>query len=129
MPIAVSWDEDDKSVLWFEITSAWTWADYHRGIDILNAMISGVTRRVDVICDMRNAEAPPLSAAISHTRSTLERLPHNHGVTAIIGAPSFVQALTPALQRIMPLICYKLIPARSVDDAYAIIAAQRILVT
>lgn len=103
MPIATSWENEDKTALCFAYIGVWEWSEVFEAIDTGNQMIDEVNHPVGIIFDMSKSTAMPKGVFAQGRQA--DRKQHKlikYKVT--IGANRFVEILVSSYQKIYGVI-------------------------
>lgn len=128
MGIKVSWDNDDKSVLRYDMGEFWDWDDFSNIVHDALDMRHGVKHRVDVIINAPDGMRPPLgfpmALIIEHTlfASTAVK-----GAVVCVGNDHFRNTMTFICRNIADKerIARRVFVTNTMEQARAIIAQQR----
>lgn len=89
MPITVSWDDTEKTVLRYDFEGNWTWDEFQQAKEESDAMLDSVPHSVDVILNYGNNHwLPP--GAISRLRAMAANTRPNFSGRTIIVSESIV---------------------------------------
>lgn len=121
------WDEQDPSLLYFEVVGAWTWLECRQVADDLFGFLRDEKRHVDCVVDMRHAGAIPNGNDDQCMRRTLDNAPSTLGLVVLVGADRFTRMVLSIMQKHSPIIERKILLADSFQDAHHTIAAHRTL--
>jgi hypothetical protein len=92
MAVKVSWKDETKSVILFEVYGYYTWADIHAAVEQQHTLMDTVQHKVCTIIDMRNTTLLP-SGSLPNLRRLIGQ-PHAHSATKIIvGANTIIQVI------------------------------------
>lgn len=95
MTITVTWDNDDRTVVYIRAEGAWTWDEFHAGLAEANVLIRSVEHSVDIISHLVDAEAQKLPpGAFAQWRRAMSNHPHNAGLIIIVPGSPMVQVFT-----------------------------------
>lgn len=123
--IQVVWDDPDQTTLLWTIDGGWTWKESHDAIARAEAMMDASPhRQVDSIVDMSRGHLIPQNAVSQFSR-TLNKSHPKTGYIVMSGMPPFVQALLNVLTRARLSTTRKIIVAKTLDDARAILVTRR----
>ena len=124
MGVIVQWDNDDKTVIRYDFTGYWDWAEFREQAQTAFAMTRTVGHQVDTISNFLPGTHIPKDAFI-HFRRVMMDAPSNRGVNVIVGASQFIRALVTVFSRIYTQLGKRLILADSLEDARHILNKQR----
>jgi hypothetical protein len=119
MPI--SWQDDAKTVLYFNPQGEWTWEEFFDAAGQVNGYIAGVSHPVFVITNLNDSILPP-GNAIPHFRNDILQKPENTAALIFLINDGFKRTMISVLRE---MIHGKhgemLFSANSLDEAYDII--------
>jgi len=120
MPISISWDNTDKTIIQYRFEGRWTWDEFNKGLFEANSMMDSVNHTVHVIVNMGNSAALP-RGAITQIASLRTRKHPRIGVTILVGASSLVQSIHSAMTKIYAGIDrnFKMLP--TLEEARAVL--------
>lgn len=125
MSITVFWDETDSHVIRWEFVGHWTWEEYFTAYQRSNEMcFSRSPARVDMIADISRAPALPQNALSNIGRASLKG-PDNWGISVVVGANPFINAMIHAGKLAYRTAATKYFTAKTVHEALVIIHQQR----
>jgi hypothetical protein len=119
MPIKVSWDNPQKSVIRAVYDQVWTLEDYHAMIDEMHKMVISVENTVHFISDFTHSRSSP-SKLLSTGRHVENTMTPNSGINVIINASGFLKAMAQVSMRLF-LKDVQIYFADSLEEAYKII--------
>ena len=123
MTITVQWDNDDKTVIRYDFTGYWNWAEFRKQAQTAFAMTRSVEHQVDTISNFLPGTHIPKDAFI-HFRRVMTDAPPNRGVNVIVGASQFIRALVTIFSRIYTQLGKRLMLADSLEAARDILNKQ-----
>jgi hypothetical protein len=118
--IAVTWDNQEKTILREDLTTPWTWTEYDEATDRLAALIKSVNNRVDVIFN-RNYSVTPHGDPFMHYRRIAEQLPANTGLVLVVGATNATRAAANFFLPLFPQLSARLAFVDSLGEARTIL--------
>ena len=124
MTITVQWDNDDKTVIRYDFTGYWNWAEFREKAQLAFVMTRSVAHQVDTISNFLPDTHIPKDAFI-HFRRVMMDAPPNRGVNVIVGASQFIHVLVTIFSRIYTQLGKRLLLANSLEDARHILDKQR----
>jgi hypothetical protein len=125
MPLHLSWDDSEQTIIRCESEGHWTWEEYHAALDQVVEMMRGVNRRVDLINVERPGASIPPGSPTSHFKRSTKILPANLGINVVVIASS-VGRMMASVMKLMPgndMDSIRLV--RDLEQAYALIAEER----
>jgi hypothetical protein len=123
MGIKASWDNEDHTILRFNYEGSWTWDDLHNALSQGHAMMRTETHTVDVLIDVSQSRLIP-SGALARGKHIDDIKPDNHGMTAVVGANTFMQGLYDLFRKIYRKNL-NVVYVPTLEEARAKIAEQR----
>jgi hypothetical protein len=123
MPISVTWDNEDKTILRMTVVERWTWDEYFASAQQARNEISTVDHPVDIIGDMLRSGPVPLGMPIRRFRFALDMMPANFRKAAIVGGSPFTKSLMIAFMQIYKKASEKMVLTQTIDEAYAALSA------
>ena len=124
MGINVSWYNEEKTIILREMIGNWTWEEFHTSQEQINGMLREVGYIVDQIIDTRNSGAIP-SSALTQFRNANKDVPDNAGTRVVIGTNAFYQMMFKILSNIFPNVTDRVILAKDMDSALALIREKQ----
>ena len=100
MPIHLSWDDADQTLLLVESSGRWTWEEYHDALSSIAEMIRSANHRVDLITVSRADSVRPSGSAMPHYQSALRMLPENTGLHVIINTSTIARSIVSIFLRL-----------------------------
>jgi hypothetical protein len=126
MPVTAQWDNDDKTIIRFDVSGRWTWAEYRAANAEIRKMVDGLSYIVHFIVnpldDQSRGYLPP--GALQHIRSVYGSVSPNVGMTAVIGASPYYHALYAIGRKIYPQIAVRYRFANSLEEARALLSQE-----
>jgi hypothetical protein len=123
MGITITWDNPDKTVIKAVVAAPFTWDELFANWDTTVEMISGAPHTVHVIVLAQMSGFPPGNVLAQLTRITTT-VPHNLGLAIIVTSSHFVAAIDSTLFKLSPRLSRRGRVVASLDEAYALIAAE-----
>jgi hypothetical protein len=124
MPVRVSWFDETRRIILYELEGVWTWDDFYPVYEKAIAMETTSPERVDVILDMRQNKTVPANALL-HIKGIADRQPPNLGVSVLVTSNRVIESLYAIGVRLYPSLEAYFDIAPSIDDALRIIEAAR----
>ena len=100
MPIHLSWEDHDKTLLLVESSGQWTWEEYHDALSRMAEMIQNENHRVDIITVSRADSIRPSGSALPHYQSALRILPSNTGLHVIVNTSAIARSIVSIFLRL-----------------------------
>lgn len=126
MKINVAWDNDEKTILYYQFEKGWSWNDLREIFSEGYTMLDSVDHRVDVIMDFSEASMFAPSGAINQARHVSNNPRHeNIGLTVLVGS-NFVSSIFNMFKKIASnsTAKWEVAFARKLEEAYEIINQQ-----
>lgn len=93
MNIDVKWNDEAKTVVMYAFHRGWNWDDFYNATKEAAIMLDAATEKTHIIMDFRNASILPSGAVTQIQRAFRNQKHANAGVTVVVGANSFIQAI------------------------------------
>ena len=121
--IAVSWDNEEKTIIRWKFEAEWTWADVYHAIEREAELIDSVNQGVDAITDMSQMTRTPTSA-FSMVKSAMQSRHERLGITVLYGNNMYTRMMYQMIATVYPemLENRRLFMTNTEDEAYEIIA-------
>jgi hypothetical protein len=92
MSVIVHWENSQHTAVMLRFRATWTWAEFELASARLEALVSSVSHRVDVLIDMAEAGEIPTDGLLRMGELYADALP-NLGQYVFIGAPQGFEAV------------------------------------
>jgi len=126
MPLQVSWDNDEKTIIRSESEGVWTWDEYHAALDEVAAMMRSVNHRVDLITLRHTGATMPPGSPLPYFRRSMKVLPDNHGINVFVARSAFAINMIAVFTRIYSgMLGGKHLIVGTIEEARAMIARER----
>jgi hypothetical protein len=125
MGITITWDNPQKTIIRTVVTAPFTWDELFAGWDTAVEMIINTPHTVHMIVIAQMSGFPPGNVLVQLNRMTTT-VPHNTGLAVIVTSSRFIEAINATLFKLSPRLSRRGRVVASLDDAYAVIAAQGI---
>jgi hypothetical protein len=126
MPVTPQWDNDDKTIIRYDLTGRWTWDEFFAAFDEGTTMLDTVQHTIHFIVNpldlMSRGYLPP--GALQNTLALYRRSKANAGSTVIVGGSTFFRSLYGIGQRIYPRIAAHSRFADSLDQARILLSPE-----
>jgi len=120
MPIHITWDNSDRTILRWDFEPDWDWDEFRSAAAAAEMMITQVPHRVDIIHNaLANPDVPP--PAMRFKPRPLD-LPARVGVIVLVGDNPALSALITLFMRVFHTLNTRLAAASSLEEARMIIA-------
>ena len=90
MPISVTWDNEEKTILLRKVTKPWSWQDYIEAMKVVHQKLSEVDHMVDIIVDCTEINNLPDGALGSLSKSN-RAYPENMGQQFVVSSSLFIE--------------------------------------
>lgn len=120
MPVTMTWDNAEKTIIRVTIEGQWDVNDLHRLINQAPSMMNEVTHSVDGIFDFSRSTSTPTSALM-----TLSRMEATYNdrqrLFIVVGANSYIRTLCNIAAKLAPKTFSKLMFVETIHEAYSAI--------
>lgn len=120
MPIQVSWDNPEKTIIRQTFDGKWDLDDYHHSLDEIEQLCRQVSYRVHLIGDLTLSTGMPPNLFTPMNR-IIRLMQHHWDMVIVIHANPFYRAILKVVEQISPLIAYRIRYVDSLEEAYTII--------
>jgi hypothetical protein len=124
MGITVQWDNEEKTVIRYDFTGYWDWAEFREKAEEAFTLTRSVHYRVDTISNFLPGTFIPRDA-IFQFRRIMTEAPENRGVNCIIGVSQFIRTLVNVFSRFYPQLGERLMVATSLAQARSFLEQRR----
>ncbi len=127
MSVQVQWDNDDHTVLRYDVQGHWTWNEFYESFAQARTMLQTVSNTVDFIvnpADFRSRGYIP-SGMISRVVQLYRSIPPNTGSTVIVGGGDFFRIINNVSRGFYPRIAARYHFTDTLDEARALLAQLR----
>ena len=126
MGVQVSWDNDDKTVIRYDLAGRWQWEEFYPKYQQAVEMIAPLDHKVDFIVNpadevTRRGYAPP--NILSRLWDLNKRSPANVGTTYVIGSP-LLKALYSVAMKVYPALSKNYVYVSSLEEARQVTAEK-----
>lgn len=126
MAVTPHWDNDDKTVLRYDLAGRWTWDEFFAAFDEGTKMLAEAQHTVHFIVNpidlMSKGYLPP--GVLQNTLTLYRRTKANAGATVIVGGSPLFRSLNGIGQRIYPRIAQRMHFADSLDEARKLLSRE-----
>ena len=119
MSVTIQWDNEEKTILRYDMSGFWTWDEFFPAFEQGKQMISEVEHEVSFIVnplDNQSRNHIPTSV-LTHIRSINRNVPPNAGPTVSVSVSNFARALIRTLSYLAPQIAERYFFADSLEQA------------
>jgi hypothetical protein len=127
MSVQVRWDNEQKTVIFYEFDGKWTWDEFYPAFEQARTMLAEVAHIVDFICVFERVGGyfMPLNL-LFHIRKIYTNAPPNIGVTLLVGHFSELGVIYNMIKRVYPLIAERYVIASTLDEARMVLRERQI---
>ena len=93
MPLAVTWDDSEHTIIRVWANNTWTWDDWHHALDQMIDMVGSTARQVDFIYGSTPGTHIPHAQSMSHYQRGLRPMPENAGSHMIVNDKLFARTI------------------------------------
>ena len=123
MSITIAWDNQDKTILKGTVAPPFTWEELFDQWDIAAEMIRSMPHPVHLIVISQSTGFPPGNALAQLNRISTN-VPQNLGLAIMVTTNRFIALINSTLFKLSPRFSRRGRVASSLDEAYALIAAE-----
>ena len=116
MPVHVDWDNEDRTVIRYDLAGHWNWHEFEVAVEQSFAMTESVTHTVHVIIDMRQSLSIP-DGAILYFKRLLQAAPANRGLYTVVSQDRAVDKMLAMFGRIHRQKTHRIQQAATLDEA------------
>ena len=123
MPVTVTWDNPNRTILSQQFSGRWTWDEFYRvTYDQTCHMMFSAPHTVHVIADIEHSSyTTSMSGALTQVRNVALAYPDNWGALVLVNSRPFLTILMGLFKRTYPDLAERIFVATSRAEAYAII--------
>jgi hypothetical protein len=125
MGITIAWDNPEKAIIRSIVTAPFTWDELFANWDTVVEMINEKSHTVHIIVVAQSPSFPPGNALAQLNRITTT-VPHNTGLAIMVTSSRFIAVINSTLFKLSPRLSRRGRVVASLDEAYALIAAEGI---
>jgi hypothetical protein len=129
MPISVTWDNEQHTVVRLDVTDRWTLDELDTAIQEVYLLIAMVDQpRIAVIMHFVGGTVNPPEGVLSHARQLIARNPDNIHLTVVVSKGGFARVMLDAIFKLnrMSSRTLQLTTAETLEEARAIAARKMI---
>jgi len=128
MPITVTWDNPEQTVIRQTFEGRWTWDEHCATANQISELLRDVNAPVDLIVDFQSCHVP--DNAIRYTESGNAFFWHPQTrLTVLVGVQGFIRTLLMLFIQIYPQRANQFLFAGTVEHAYDVLARQQMALT
>ena len=120
MPVHVSWDNEDKTIIHYQFDQDWTWDEFFPAQARAQELISTVPHKVGVILETHHNGAIPHNL-LANARNGLRTKHPNTDIVVIVVTRPFIRTMIGTVRALSPLAHVHLEMAFTLDEARVII--------
>ncbi|NDJ62520.1 MAG: hypothetical protein GYB67_15435 [Chloroflexi bacterium] len=124
MPVNVYWRDTEQTIMCFDCIGRWTWKELIDATHTSYDMADSVPHRVDAVVNLTDGRYLP-GGAFGQINTLARRGRDNWQLGVIVGANQVVKAMITMFKQLYSESGQHFVFAETVDDALALIAAQR----
>jgi hypothetical protein len=123
MPVTVTWDNPNRTILSQQFSGRWTWDEFYRvTYDQTRHLMFAAPHTVHVIADIEHSSyTTSMSGALTQVRNVALAYPDNWGALVLVNSHPFLTILMGLFKRTYPDLAERIFVAASRAEAYAII--------
>jgi hypothetical protein len=126
MPLHISWDNDEKTIIRCEGEGKWTWDDYHDALNQVMDMAKTVSNRVDLIIVQKPGSITPRGSGQPHYERALKIRPDNFGMNVVITQSTLARTMVDIWSKVPGnKLAGQIKLVASLEDAYAVIDQEQ----
>jgi hypothetical protein len=116
MPVRVSWDNPQQTVVRYEFDGRWTWDEFAEATQQCGALIRTQAHVVNILADMRQGIVPS-RYAIMQVKNAYDRAADNTGLMIIVTSDRFITLLYQAFRVLYPDLAERIRIFDDLDEA------------
>ena len=124
MPIHITWENEERTIIRHAYEGKWTIQEYYELIRKNYEHIDSVNHTVDIINDLRNTSQLP-GDMIPAIRYAIQNRHPNEGINVMVGASALIQMLVEAVNKTTRMTVTQANYVENLEDAYPIIEAEQ----
>jgi hypothetical protein len=127
MPVAVQWDNPEKTIIRYDLTGRWTWDEFFATYAEASGMLASVEHTVNFIVNPLDylSQGYLPAGTLQKTIGLYRNGPPNTGITIVVGAGSFFRSLHGISQRIYPKAAARYKFAISIEEARSMLIPEK----
>lgn len=126
MSVSAQWDNEEKTVIRYDMQGRWTWDEFYLAYEEAKTMLRSVPHTVHFITQpldsLSNGYMP--TSALTHIINIYRKALPNSGATVTIGNSNFARAMVSILGRVAPNAANKFLFAKSLEEARLLLAKK-----
>lgn len=126
MPVSVSWDNESKTVIRYDLEGRWTWDEALTAFDTAALMLAEVQHTVNFIVNpvdpVSQIYVPPNT--LGNLITLYRRSTDNAGISVLLINNATVRTLTRLMSTLNPAVATRFLFADSLEEARLILNAQ-----
>lgn len=125
MPITISLDENDETIIRSQMSGNWTWEEYHEATDEILALANSVDHRVDLITTLAEDAVFPSGVAQPHISRMRKLRPDNFKMIVVVRPDPFAKIMIESVNRATQVGSDESVIVQTLEEAYAVVRADR----
>jgi hypothetical protein len=123
MGFNITWDNQEKTIVKAEISAPFTWDELFAAWDTVVGMVSSMPHPVHIVVLSQAPGFPPGNVLAQLNRISIS-VPDNTGLAIMVTTNRFIAVINSTLFKLSPKMSKRGRVVSSLDDAYALIAAE-----
>jgi hypothetical protein len=124
MPITVTWDNPEQTIIRLTFEGRWTWDEHRATANHISDLLRDVNAPVDLIVDFHSCHVP--DNAIRYTESGTAFFWHPQArLTVLVGVQGFIRTLLMLFIQTYPQWAHQFLFAGTIEHAYEVLARQQ----
>ena len=125
MPITVTWDNPEQTIIRLTFEGRWTWDEHRATANQISDLLRDVNAPVDLIVDFQSTHVP--DNAIRYTEAGIAFFWHPQTrMTVLVGVQGFIRTLLMLFIQTYPQRAQQFFFAGTVEHAYDVLARQQL---
>jgi hypothetical protein len=118
MSVEVSWVDYAQTTILRNFTGLWTWEEFYKSQEQVNAMLRSVPHKVHQILDFSETKSLPPNA-LTHLRNSGRNVPPNRGKSIVVTRNNFFLQMYNIINKLFPAITERVVIVATRDEAMA----------
>jgi hypothetical protein len=119
MPVEVTWDNPEKTIIKRTFTGQWTWDEFYTTSATVMDMMSEVEHPVYVFADFLGGANLPTGSAMTHARNVIRNYPDNWAGLIVVSNKLFIGMMVKSFGSVFASMATgKVFMAESLEEAY-----------
>jgi hypothetical protein len=116
MGLEVSWVDYAQTTILRYFTGHWTWEEFYKSQEQVNAMLRSVPHQVHQILDFSETSSLPPNT-LTHLRNSARNVPPNRGKSIVVTRSNFYLQMYNILNKLFPAITERVIIVATREEA------------